>query len=134
MNGDREIGPRLAGGRTAVRGRVAAYFRELQSERGFSDADLLRAGASSDRANLSDYLSGRRFPDPRCLAGLVDAFRNAGQGLFFQQFKDLDRLYFEEAPAWDRFTSGQSEWVSETRLVVPTRSSRSSRASGNGRS
>lgn len=129
-----EVGPRLAGARTAVRGRLATYFRERQAERGLLDADLLRAGASSHSANLSAYLSGRRFPDPRCFAELIDAFRNAGNGLLYMQIKTAELLYMEEAPAWDRFTSGQREWVSETSITPPTRSTRATRASQNGRS
>ncbi|MDE3111724.1 MAG: hypothetical protein KGK34_02155 [Chloroflexota bacterium] len=128
-----DVGPRLAGGRVAVRGRLGVYFRELQAERRLSDADLLRAGASANQSSLSDYLTGRRYPDPRCFAELVDAFRNAGQGLFMIQFLEVFKPYLEEAPAWDRFTSGQREWVSETRVIAPTRSRRVIRALKNER-
>ena len=44
------------------------------------------------------------------------------------QFLEVFKLYLEEAPAWDRFTSGQREWVSETRVIAPTRSRRVIRA------
>lgn len=124
-----EGGPRLAGGRAAMRGRLARRLRGLQAERGLNDADLLRAGGSSDKANLSGYLTGARFPDPRCFVQLVDSFRNAGAGLFLLEQIEVQFLYFEEAPAWDRFTSGRTEWVSETHLVPPTRASRATQAS-----
>ena len=57
MNDD--IGPRMVGGRRAVRGRLGNCLRARQFERGLTDSDLHFAGAA-DRSNVHAYLSGRR--------------------------------------------------------------------------
>lgn len=111
----------------AVRGRLGFFLRQRQAERGLLDADLLRGGACSDAKNLGAYLSGQSFPDWRLFVQLVDAFRNAGNGLLFNEMRNAEGLWMEEVVAWDRFTSGQTGWVSESRLVAQTRPPRASR-------
>ena len=117
-----------AEGPTLVRGPFSHRIRKYQAARKFSDADLYRGGGASHHKNLGDYLQGRRLPSANCLRPLLDSFLKAGKGLTVEEIEEAFRLWWLEVPAWDRHRDGQTEVVSQTRVVVKEPTSRAKRA------
>jgi transcriptional regulator with XRE-family HTH domain len=115
-----------------VVGTVGYLLRELQAERGLSDADLHRLGVCKFASTLSGYLSGQQLPDPRIFIDILTALGSATP-IPQQRVDLLHAVYQLEWIRRARYKSDPIERVTESRSPTRKGASGANRAPGDGK-